>query len=394
MAALGWDDPAGPSRFRQGRLEDIHLPEALMSVDRLLGTVHAVNPDPAFLQLWGSAGAEPHNRFYQEAGGRTVPDLQVIGQVLDAGGSLRYRGLEHASPAVGVAARALSWETGSRVHVNAYLAAGETKALGVHVDFHDVVVVQVSGAKRWEIRGVSRPFPRRDDGQARGRLPDDVLWSGVLHAGDVMLVPHGYWHEATRVGETEQDHSLHLTFGIHRPNALDWLESLRRRAGAQVGYRAHLLDAAQPDRDETLIQDLMALAEEYPPAQFLDDYRLESAAGGHVPFVAAFGPMRIVAAVTPFPPKVIRLGDSIVVSGGGREIPFPLRPEAEHVMSLLLSGNPVRIDCDGGDEAVKERAAVARAFADVLVREGLCAVLGHEAGQAYSGLVPMMTLCD
>lgn len=393
-AALAWDDPAGPSRFRRGRLDDIHLPEKMMSADRLLATVQTTNPGPAFLQLWGPDGAEPHDRFYHEMDGRTIPDLEAIGRILNSGGSLRYRGLQNTSSAVEVAARALSWATGGNVHVNAYLAAGETKAFGVHLDFHDVVVVQVSGAKKWEVRGVSRPFPRRDDGQPRGQLPDEVLWSGVLRAGDVMLVPHGYWHEATRVGETEQDHSLHLTFGIRRPAALNWVASLRRRAGARVDYRAHLLDAAQPGRDEALIRELTALAGEYPPARYLIDYRHEAAASRHAPFVPAFGPLRIVAAVTPFPPEVARVGDSLVVSGGGRELSFPRNPETEHVISLLLSGNPVDIAYDGTDENVKKRAAVARTVAETLVHEGLCAALGRETGYGYYGFVPVITLAE
>lgn len=56
-------------------------------------------------------------------------------------------------PTLEVAYRALSWWSGELTSANAYLAVGETNGFHLHWDDHEVIAVQLSGEKSWEVRG-------------------------------------------------------------------------------------------------------------------------------------------------------------------------------------------------------------------------------------------------
>ena len=120
---------------------------------------------------------------------------------------------------------ALEHQFGTRTQTNVYLTPPGEHGFGIHFDDHDVFVIQIAGAKKWEIYGDRESLPYkgerfRKDHDDTGELRD----SFVLHAGECLYVPRGTAHRAPNHG-TEP--SLHITVGIlHKTWAEFMLEAV------------------------------------------------------------------------------------------------------------------------------------------------------------------------
>ena len=135
----------------------------------------------------------------------------------------------------------LAAEFHAHSQANLYACWGESQGFDVHWDDHDVFVVQVDGAKRWDLYGFTRAAPlrrEREPAEAPTHQPQQI----VLEAGDMLYLPRGYWHAAAGLGEP----SLHLTIGLSRKTGVDLLHWLADEAMAEEAVRADL-DLEQDD---------------------------------------------------------------------------------------------------------------------------------------------------
>ncbi|GHI90417.1 cupin domain-containing protein [Streptomyces xanthophaeus] len=130
---------------------------------------------------------------------------------LKDGASLVLDAVEKIHPAVREAAEGLERFLGTSVQANAYASWTEREGFGLHWDDHDVVVVQLHGAKRWRLYGATRQAPTFRDVESPEQPEGDPVADIVLAAGDVLYLPRGWWHAVTADQGTE---SLHLTFGM------------------------------------------------------------------------------------------------------------------------------------------------------------------------------------
>jgi bifunctional lysine-specific demethylase and histidyl-hydroxylase NO66 len=107
---------------------------------------------------------------------------------------------------------ALEKEFGARMQTNVYLTPPDAHGFGVHYDNHDVFVIQISGAKQWEIYGDRDGLPFRGEGFRKG-MDDtgELKETFVLEAGQCLYVPRGTSHRAPNHGD---EPSLHITVGI------------------------------------------------------------------------------------------------------------------------------------------------------------------------------------
>ncbi len=101
---------------------------------------------------------------------------------------------------------------GARTQTNIYMTPPGEHGFGIHYDDHDVFVLQVAGAKDWEIYGDSETLPYRGEGFRKdrddtGELKDSFL----LETGQCLYVPRGTAHRAATHGD---EPSLHITVGI------------------------------------------------------------------------------------------------------------------------------------------------------------------------------------
>jgi hypothetical protein len=307
-------------------------------------------------------------------------DMASVGRILSEGGTLILDTINMFDPTLEIACRALGWWTGETVSVNAYLAVGDTAGFATHWDDHDVLCLQVAGSKSWEVRGPSRRAPMYRDTEQNLEPPDEVLWSGTMNPGDVMHIPRGFWHAATRVGMGD-GLSMHLTFGITRRTPITWINYLSDAARSEELFRTDL-ESPEGHDDVLLLKRLRQFAETLPPSEYLRRMREGMAPARHIPYVPALGPLSGAIAVTEFKPTIEPRPDgSIEVRAGGKKLLFAAR--AESLVRPLLSGHPVTFDSETDPDAIR--------LAKRLIQEGLCAPLTSESFSGYTGLVPTKT---
>jgi hypothetical protein len=385
--ALSWDGPGAlGTGFARGRLEDPGLTERLMTPNRLLDTVmrHPLtNPQ---LRCYAEGREMLPSGYLSDVVTRRRQstrraDMAGLGAILNAGGTMVLDSVDSFDPTLEVACRALGWWCGELVSVNAYLAVGDTAGFQFHWDDHDVIALQLSGEKSWQVRGASRPVPMYRDAERNLTPSQDVLWSGTMRAGDVMHIPRGFWHTATRVGSGSAGHSLHVTFGVTRRTGVTWINALSDAARADQLFRTDLETAGDPAaHSDLLLAALADLARGHDPRYYLADLRANTAPARHVPYIPAFGPPEAAVAVTEFEPVITVSDDVVQVVGGEKKLTFAGR--AEPGVRALLSGHPVYLA--GADQDVKD-------VAELLILEGLCAQLTGESSSGYTDLVTPVT---
>jgi hypothetical protein len=385
--AFGWDGPAAlGSGFARGRLADEGLCERLASPYGLMDLAmrrHLSDPQVRMCSegrlLHPDRFLATHVSLHGQASRRV--DMPSLGRMLNEGGTLVFDTIDQFDPTLEVACRALGWWIGEAVRVNAYLAVGDTAAFDIHWDDHDVLCLQVAGSKSWEVRGPARRFPMRPDTEPNLDPPEEVLWSGTMNPGDVMHIPRGYWHAATRIGMGD-GLSMHLTFSINRSTPIDWIGYLAKIGRGEELFRTDL-ESPQGHDDALLADRLARLAETLTPSEYLRRMREETAPARHVPYVPAFGPLAGAVAVTEFEPTITMTSeDTVEVRAGGKRMVFTAR--AESLVRQVLSGNPVTFDDDTDPQAIR--------LAERLVAEGLCAPLTSETFSGYAGLVPTVAI--
>lgn len=384
--AFGWDGPVAlGTELTRGRIEDERLPERLLTPNGLLELVmrrHLANPQ---VRMYSEGQVLHPSSFLtnfvsrrRQASRRA--DMASVGRILNEGGTLILDTINMFDPTLEVACRALGWWVGETASVNAYLAVGDTSGFAIHWDDHDVLCLQVAGSKSWEVRGPSRRVPMYRDTEPNLEPPDEVLWSGTMEAGDVMHIPRGFWHAATRVGMGD-GLSMHLTFAITRRTSISWMNYLSDTARSEQLFRTDL-EAPEGHDDSLLLERLEQFAQTIPPTEYLRRMREGMTPARHIPYVSAFGQLSGAMAVTEFKPTIEMTPEgNIEVRAGGKRLIFAARAEA--LVRPLLSGHPVTFNSDTDPDAVR--------IAKRLIQEGLCAPLTSESFSGYTGLVPTET---
>jgi len=380
--ALGWGGP-GPvgTAFARGHLADPELITQLMTPNRLLETIRhrqLANPqlrcyaegDEVHPSLFLSTNVNRRRQAVSQA------DMAALGRILNGGGTVVLDHVDSFDPTLEVACRALGWWSGELTSANAYLAVGDTDGFNLHWDDHDVIAVQLSGEKSWEVRGPSRPAPMYRDAERNLTPAEEVLWKGIMQAGDVMHIPRGFWHTATRIGSGDDGHSLHVTFGLTKRTGVTWANFLSDAARADEDFRTDLERSDDTVDGDVLAAKLTDLARAYDTKRYLAELRANTPPARHMPHVPVFGSVEYAVAVTEFEPVIMPSGDTVQVVGGGKRLTFHGR--AEPALRSLLSGHPVHITDDDQDLTT---------LAEHLIQEGLCAPLTAESLSAYTGLV-------
>ncbi len=302
-------------------------------------------------------------------GHRTVDDVIQPNRVLelyDEGATVVLQGLQFTDPHLARVANNLALALDQPVQVNAYLSPPSARGLDLHVDLHDVFVVQLEGSKRWRVweplprtrQPVKGPPVARPTFAELGAADLDV----TLRRGDVLYLPRGHPHCA----ETVDESSAHLTVGVL---AITWQRALR---GA--------LDAAVADgrwRSEVRLDGMDAPATPEQVAASLGPHLADSAVRRWMvaevwrrqpatrlrprrpPAIDRSAPLRI----TPGPLVWSeRDGDACVIGLGDRRL---ILPAAAHrfVAELLVAPAPVaaaELDCldDESKRVVVDRLAL------------------------------------
>ena len=382
--ALGWSGAEKLGKgFARGSVDDPTLTSGLLTPNRLLDMVMRRSLDRPQFRCF-QKGDEVHPAIYYtdtvSPRGQSVSmvNMRSLGRLLREGATLILDQANVFDPTMEVACRALQWWSCERVQVNAYLTTNDAAGFPLHWDDHDVVIVQLAGEKEWEVRSASREVPMYRDSAPNNTPSNEIIWSGVMRTGDVMHIPRGHWHQATRSG-SGSGNSLHVTFGITKRTGASWLAWLADWCREREIFR-HDLDRRHGPDSQALAEAAKALVDDRSPADFLTAHEQETALPRHLPFLDILGPLDAVVCTTHFPPRVVENGETVEVVATGKKL--TLTAKALPALQLLLSGGPVLLE-----QATAVVGREVREVAEILVEEELCAVLTPELSSGYTGLV-------
>jgi hypothetical protein len=383
--AFAWDGPSGlGTTFAHGHLEDTGLPGRLLTPARLLDIIMRRSLSaPQFRCFQDGSELHPGRYFADEIGRRgqliRMADMPKLGELLRGGCTAILDEVEFFDATMEVACRALQWWSRELVQVNAYLTTQDTAGFAMHWDDHDVVVLQLAGDKAWEVRELTRPAPMYRDAQPNTEPSDQVIWSGTMTPGDMMHIPRGYWHKATRTGQGA-GFSLHATFGFVKRTGVDWLSWLADQSRATELFRHDLDRRDGHDQQLALAEAVSQLARTRTADDYLASREAQRPPARHIPATGIFGKPEIIVCILDWPPRITDNGEATEVIAAGKRLSFSSR--ALPAIRLLLSGVPVNLA-----EASTATGVDAHRLAGVLMREGLCAELTPELCSGYTGLV-------
>ena len=272
--------------------------------------------------------------------------------------------------------RSLEAFLGHPVQANAYYTPARSQGLPVHHDTHDVLVLQVAGAKRWLVYDPVFELPLKHQRyEAEMGEPGPVVLDVVLRAGDTLYLPRGWLHEAL----TSDEDSLHLTVGI---GVVTWLDAFRELL-AEVEDDVEFRRSVPRDSEgaaELLERLLERLSVRLGPQHVAEVMRAKFVSGRRPVLEGQLDDLRAVESIRPESSVLRResvIADLTELEDGslalvfeGRRVVFPTqaREELEALVastaSLRLSELPGQLDGEG-------RAVLARR----LVREGFLRVV-------------------
>ncbi|QWL25193.1 hypothetical protein E2R32_00415 [Rathayibacter toxicus] len=196
--------------------------EVVARLDLLTIVAALSNPmlRPPFILLMKDGRPVPHSTVARSARAGSVDvddltDLNAVLQQFEDGATITLREAgESVEVARDLADALRSALPGADVVTHVFITPPNARGFGWHRDAGDVLAVQLSGSKSFELA----PGLRRDG--VAGRLLDDELpvdpafvQSAVIQQGDVLYVPSGTPHRAV-AGQNEV--SVHVAFNVMR----------------------------------------------------------------------------------------------------------------------------------------------------------------------------------
>ncbi len=233
-----------------------------------------------FLRVVRDGVIQPASAFTASGGlGATIADQvsdDKVALLLSQGATLVLQGLHRTWRPVTDFARELVDELGHPVQVNAYITPAGARGFARHYDVHDVFVLQVEGAKTWQVRPPVTPGPPLPD-EEWTRYRDAVERAGAepahldvtLNPGDCLYLPRGWLHEAA----AGDDGSVHLTLGIHPVTGRAVLDALVAQLAGEPELRSALpahADLGGEHEVAAVLARVQALLAQVSPARVHD----------------------------------------------------------------------------------------------------------------------------
>lgn len=204
---------------------------ALRQLDHLL----AHHPAEAKINL---AGGNKKGRNRPPYSAEEAPDPDSAYECFYQGRTLVVNGLQRMWEPVSRLCRNLLTETGMRTQANLYVTPQKGTGFDCHWDGHDVIILQLEGAKRWRLYEAETHLPRPSSRGGACRKKGRPTRTVTLRPGDALYLPRGTPHQATAGDEP----SVHLTLGLI---AMTW-EDLFMAAVRALGERNELMLKSLP----------------------------------------------------------------------------------------------------------------------------------------------------
>lgn len=187
-------------------------------------------------------------------GGR-LPPFPEVKSLFGGGHTLVIRNAEKHDAELARIADGFHRDFEAEVNVHVYCTPPQRSGFGWHYDPEDVFILQTHGAKEYQLRkNTVNPWPllAQMPKDLRYELESMPAWSCVLHPGDWLYIPTGWWHSARGV----EGDSITLAVGLMTPSAMELLDFLKRELLGSIAWRQRLpvLGAANPASPEELVQ--------------------------------------------------------------------------------------------------------------------------------------------
>jgi hypothetical protein len=160
----------------------------------------------------------------------------IVDRLLSAlreGSTLSIDRAEQAHGPIRDLAAALESELRAEVSANLFASWKAVPGFELHWDDQDIFVLQLDGKKHWQIYSPTRCWPQYQDAAENPPPEAPPVCELELSAGDVLYLPHGWWHSVSAIGEP----SLHLTIGFAPPTGIDLLNWVVGQATSQELFR-------------------------------------------------------------------------------------------------------------------------------------------------------------
>jgi len=163
------------------------------------------------------------DELYTHEDGR--PNLANLFELFDKGATLVVSQFHDKHPPLASYCRGLEQAFRHAVQSNIYLTPAGAQGFRIHYDTHDVLVLQVTGEKRWKIwegQPVPDPTKKTPWDTSAGIKGEGEPQLVTMKPGDVLYIPRGVLHEAA--AQDGADPSLHITVGLLEPC---WADAMR-----------------------------------------------------------------------------------------------------------------------------------------------------------------------
>ncbi|MER5969163.1 cupin domain-containing protein [Streptomyces sp. NPDC002055] len=276
---------------------------------------------------------------------------------LAEGATLVLDAVDELHPGIGRLAQALERHLHTGIQVNAYASWTPKEGFGVHWDDHDVLVLQIDGAKRWRIYGPTRQAPLHRDTDVPEPPPNEPIIELVLNAGDMLYLPRGWWHA---VAASEGVHSLHLTCGMQTATGADLLRWLSEDLRRELCVRSDLPRFGTEEEKADLMRSLRDLVmKEFGDSDLLDRFFAVRDATERARLVPS---LPYVEGIPPDPSLTVRLvtaraligsdeeGNTVLTAGGEE---WTVSAQARPLLTRLLDGERHRLDSLAEDAGLR-----------------------------------------
>jgi ribosomal protein L16 Arg81 hydroxylase len=156
--------------------------------------------------------------------------MEKIYTEFSSGSTIRLMSVQQTWPPVATLAAVLSEAFSASVNINFYLTPPNSQGFPIHIDTHEVLVLQIEGHKEWHLYEAKYQLPvetliHMGDMKAKIKSPlkeDEVNLREVIRMqqGDLLYIPRGVPHKAV----SAEGASLHLTVGIY---PLLWVDFMK-----------------------------------------------------------------------------------------------------------------------------------------------------------------------
>jgi ribosomal protein L16 Arg81 hydroxylase len=217
----------GPYLIKRGRPDYFADIFGIRDLDTLISL--SANLSPKHLRLVRTEGTKLNEQPVESHPDGTV-DIYSTYRAYSDGFSVVANSMDTRWLPIARLCRNIEKNLQHRVLANLYATPAGAQGFTPHYDTHDVLVLQITGAKQWKIYRplINMPMEDSNVGIEPSHLaePYRVL---VMEAGDLLYLPRGWVHEAS----TSEMSSIHLTLGIHVTKWLDILMDAVAMAAAE-----------------------------------------------------------------------------------------------------------------------------------------------------------------